>query len=322
MSIDRGFLGWGIFLILLGGIPLAVNQGWLDPSTVEGAWQLWPVIIIGLGISLAARRTPLEPVGGLVVAATLGIMLGSVFVAGFRLPALGGCGIGDGGGTAFPTRDGSFGADARVRIELSCGELVLGTAAGTGWTVAGRDDDGEGPVIDASSGSLQVASRDGTPFVGDHDDWEVTLPTDTALDLEILVNAGTGRLDLGSSRTSAVSLDVNAGDLRADLDGAAAVESLAVSVNAGSAQVTLPDASLRGSVSANAGSVEICRSADTAIRITTSDSITSSYEFPGLVQRDQTYESPGFAEADVRIELDASANAGSIALDPEGGCNG
>ncbi|HET7726488.1 MAG TPA: DUF5668 domain-containing protein [Candidatus Limnocylindrales bacterium] len=322
MSIDRGFLGWGVFLILLGGIPLAVNQGWLDASVVEGAWQLWPVIIIGLGISLAARRTPLEPIGGLVVAATFGIMLGSVFVAGFRIPALGGCGIGDGGGTAFAGRDGSLGAAARVQVELNCGELVLATAAGTGWTVTGRDDDGVGPDVEATASSLRVASRDRTPFFGDHDEWEVTLPTDAMLDLEVSVNAGSGRVDLGGANTSAVSLDVNAGDIDADLDGAASVESLTVSVNAGSAQLTLPDASLRGSVSANAGSVELCRSAETAIRITTSESITSSYDFPGLVQRGDTYESPGFADADVRIELDASANAGSIALDPEGGCHG
>lgn len=322
MSIDRGFLGWGVFLILLGGIPLAVNQGWLDASLVQDAWQLWPVVIIGIGLALVARRTPLEPIGGLVVAAAFGIMLGSVFVAGFRVPALGGCGVGDGGGRAFPARDGSFGADARVRVELNCGELVVGTAPGRGWSVSGRDDDGRGPDIDASASSLRVASRNGTPFLGDHDDWEVTLPTDTTLDLEVSVNAGSGRLDLGGSNTSALRLDVNAGDIEADLGEAAAVQEVELSVNAGSGRLTLPDASLRGSVSANAGSIELCRSADTAIRITTSDNITSSYDFPGLARHGDTYQSPGFDDAEVRIELDASANAGSIALDPEGGCHG
>jgi len=322
VSIDRGFLGWGVFFILLGGIPLAVDQGWLDASLVEDGWQLWPLVIIGIGISLIARRTPFEPLGGLVVGATLGIMLGSVFVAGLRVPPLGGCGIGEGDGTAFPTRDGSFGSAARVRVELNCGELVLGTAGGTGWTVAGRDDDGEGPDIDATPSSLRVASRDATPFFGDGNDWAITLPADTSLDLDVSLNAGSGRLDLGGSSTSTLRLDVNAGDIEANLEGAAAARSLQVSVNAGSVQVILPDASLRGSVSANAGSVELCRSADTAIRITTSENVAASYDFPGLVQTGDTFESPGFAGAAVRIELDASANAGSIALDPEDGCNG
>jgi len=322
VSIDRGFLGWGVFLILLGGIPLAVNQGWLDASMVEDGWQLWPLIIIGFGISLIARRTPVEPLGSVVVAATFGIMLGSVSVAGFRVPALGGCGIGEGGGTAFPTRSGSFGAAARVRVELNCGELALGTAGETEWSVAGRDDDGEGPEIDATASSLRVASRDARPFFGDGNDWEITLPADTTLDLDVSVNAGSGRLDLGGSSTSTLRLDVNAGDIEADLEGIAAARSLEVSVNAGSVQVILPDTSLGGSVSANAGSVELCRSADTAIRIKTSENVAASYDFPGLVQMDDTFESPGFAGAPVRIELDASANAGSIALDPEDGCNG
>lgn len=70
MSIDRGFLGWGVFLILLGGIPLAVNQGWLDAAVVEGAWQLWPVVIIGIDVrieldaSANAGSITLDPEGG------------------------------------------------------------------------------------------------------------------------------------------------------------------------------------------------------------------------------------------------------------------
>lgn len=70
------------------------------------------------------------------------------------------------------------------------------------------------------------------------------------------------------------------------------------------------------------GRKRVCRTGDNAIRITTSDTVTSSHDFPGLVQAGDTSQTPGFDDADVRIELDASANAGSIALDPEGGCIG
>jgi hypothetical protein len=32
MRLRRGFLFWGIFFILLGGIRLAARQGWIDAS--------------------------------------------------------------------------------------------------------------------------------------------------------------------------------------------------------------------------------------------------------------------------------------------------
>lgn len=323
MRIDRGFLGWGVFLILLGGIPLAVNQGWLDASLVSRAWELWPLILVGIGISMLLRRTALEGLGGLVVAGTFGIMLGSLFVGGFGIPfSAGGCGIGDGDGVAFQARDGSLGDTARVSIELDCGEVRVDTASGSGWTVAGRDSEGQGPIIDASNSALRVASNDSGPFLGDHDSWDVTVPTDPALTLELRINAGSGDVNLDGARTPSVGVHVNAGDAVVRLDGTAEVERLEVDVNAGAAHVTLPDASLRGSVSANAGSVELCRSADTAIRIVTDTNIAASYDLRGLVDTGSGWESPGFDDADTRVELDASANAGSISLDPEDGCNG
>ena len=56
MSIDRRLLGWGIFLVILGAIPLAVNQGWLARETLGRAWQLWPLILVGIGIRLVLAR--------------------------------------------------------------------------------------------------------------------------------------------------------------------------------------------------------------------------------------------------------------------------
>ena len=40
MRLDRRLLGWGLFFILLGAIPLALNGGLIDRSLVER----WPSI--------------------------------------------------------------------------------------------------------------------------------------------------------------------------------------------------------------------------------------------------------------------------------------
>jgi len=39
VNVDRRLLGWGLFFILLGGIPLAVKGGLLDEQMV-GQWPL------------------------------------------------------------------------------------------------------------------------------------------------------------------------------------------------------------------------------------------------------------------------------------------
>ena len=52
MRINRGLLNWGVFLIALGGIPLAVDQGWLDSDVARDLGQLWPLLLVGIGLGL------------------------------------------------------------------------------------------------------------------------------------------------------------------------------------------------------------------------------------------------------------------------------
>ena len=64
MHIDRRLLGWGVFFILVGAIPLAVRGGYLDAEQVSSWPSLWPVLLIGWGLGLLLRRTPVEWIGG------------------------------------------------------------------------------------------------------------------------------------------------------------------------------------------------------------------------------------------------------------------
>ena len=161
MHVNRGLLGWGVFFITLGCVPLAVRAGYLDPAAVARAWELWPLILVGIGLGLILRRTKAAAVGGLVVAVTFGLMGGALLAGG--LPSVGGisaCGFGSNGGngTAFPDQAGSFGLEARVDLELNCGELAVASADGTAWTVTGTSDGGRPPEVQASGERLLVRS--------------------------------------------------------------------------------------------------------------------------------------------------------------------
>ena len=124
MRVNRGLLGWGVFFIVAGSIPLLVQAGVLDPARVRQVWQLWPLILIGIGLGLILQRTRAAIVGGLVVAATFGILVGGWFAVGFVPGAgFGACGIGgNDAGQAFPTQTGALQASATVKLDLSCGD--------------------------------------------------------------------------------------------------------------------------------------------------------------------------------------------------------
>ena len=132
MHVSRGALGWGVFLILAGAIPLAVRAGILSEAQVADLGTLWPMILIGLGVGLLLARTRVAFLGGLIVAATIGIMVGgllSVVLGGAGLTG-GVCGSPD-NATPFPGQTGSFATDtAAIDVETDCSDLQLATVPG------------------------------------------------------------------------------------------------------------------------------------------------------------------------------------------------
>ena len=76
MRIHRSLLGWGIFFILVVAVPLAFQAGWLTSDQVASAWTLWPLILVAIGLGLVLRRTPLDGLGGILVAGVFGIIVG------------------------------------------------------------------------------------------------------------------------------------------------------------------------------------------------------------------------------------------------------
>jgi hypothetical protein len=76
MRINRGFLGWGVFLVLVGAVPLAVRGGYLTEDQIPRIASLWPLILIGIGVGILLARTRFAFAGGMVIAATFGLVVG------------------------------------------------------------------------------------------------------------------------------------------------------------------------------------------------------------------------------------------------------
>ena len=326
MRIHRDLAGWGVFFIVAGGVPLAVQTGVIDPAVLDRWWSFWPLILVGIGLGLIFTKTSLEMLGGLIVSGTLGLLVAGILTGGFvgigDLPS-GVCGPG-GGGTPFEPRSGRFETDASVGVEAACGTLEIGTTGGDTWTVEGVDDGGRGPNIEADGETLEIRPPDGDfGFLGERDRWVVRLPTTVRLDFDLSLDAGSAVADLGDARLGNVTVDLNAGQATVNLRDVAEIDAIDVGLNAGSLGLYLPSVSTTGSVEANAGSIRLCSPPGVALRLHTEDSVLSSYDFgsAGLVQVGDAWETPGYDTAVARVELQIEANVGSFSLDPAEGCS-
>lgn len=339
MRLDRRLLGWGLFFIVLGLVPLAVQAGVIDRDVV-GRWPLlWPLLLIGLGLGLVLRGTRVAWVGGTVAAVTLGLIGGGAIATGFDgLSTISGCG-GARVATAFPTKQGSFArqTDAGINIEFSCGTLAVGTVDGSDWSVSGSDATGQGPEIEAPpvpSGDTyydnHVTLRTGTGGGGVFDlghgrvTWNVTIPRSRVMDLGLTLNAGTGMVSLAGASLSALDMTINAGSIRLDASEAARLPDQAfnVTVNAGSATILTPAFNGTMDLSLNAGSLDVCVPTGTALRVDWGGTLSSNdLDSLGLVKVDQkTWTTPQFDPTKDHIELRMSANAGRFGLHIGGSC--
>lgn len=319
MHVNRGLLFWGLALLIAGGVALAVQQGYLDRDTVAGAWRLWPLILVAIGLSVILSRTPLAPVGSVAAAAVVGIAAGALISVG---PIAAGCSGAEPGN--LQDRTGSFGDKADVVLRFDCGTLQVRSVTDNQWTVSSARAGGGNAQIASAASRLEVTSNsEGQWWTNGRQRWEVSLPASTTYQLEIQPNAADATIVLAGGKFDRVSLQPNAGSVHLDLRGAR-VDLLDLSLNAGSASIQVgADAAMSGTLSVNAGSIKLCTVPGTALRLVVTESVafTHNLEQSDLARSGDTWSTSGYADAANHIELRVTGNAGSFALNPQGGCS-
>jgi LiaI-LiaF-like transmembrane region len=319
MRIDRRFLGWGVFFIVAGGVALAVRGGYLSTDQIGQVWRLWPLLLVGLGVAIILGRTSFGWIGGLLLAATFGLLAGSAISGGFAGTT---CGFNSGGGTSGGGAEATIGGElaeaATVELTFDCGQLNLATGPGSAWSLTYRQD--RVPRLDQSPQRLHVSAPEDSVF-GQGSNWRMTLPIERTVALDVVANGASAELNLANARLSRFSGVFNAGSFGVDLSGAA-LGGLDVRANAGSGTLTLPAGTFSGRIDVNAGSLNVCAPAGTGLRIVANGALSSTdFSSSGLVQSGSTWESPGYAAAATKIDLTLSANAASVTLGRDGGCS-
>jgi hypothetical protein len=318
MRVDRGRLNWGVFFIVLGAVPLAYHQGVVSSSAIGEAWRLWPFILVGIGLGFVLSRTPAAFLGGLVVAATFGLVLGGVFAVGPNV----GCG-GGGNSPASVSRDGSFGGASTVTMHLRCGSATITTSADDQWHVNATNDGGHVAQVSSDSTSLEIESNeDGNGWTDrGKDDWQVALPPSSQVSLSSTLDFGDARYHLSQGNLSSAAFTLNLGSLHVDLTGAS-VANLTVSTNLGSAWVELGGSSdLSGNLKTNLGSLEVCAPPDLGLQITSTGNLSSNdFSGMGMSQVGGVWQTSNYATAAHKANLTVNTSLGSLKLHPAGGC--
>jgi len=319
MRYHRGLLFWGLTLLIGGGVALAVQQGYLDRDAVAGAWRLWPLILVAIGLSVVLSRTPFAPLGTVAAAVVVGVAAGALISVG---PIAAGCTGGEPG--TLQSRTGSFSGSAEVVLRFDCGTLQVRTVSEDHWTVASARAGGGAAQISSSASRLEVTStNDGQWFTNGRQRWEVDLPASTTYQLEIQPNAADSTVNLAGGTFDRVSVQPNAGSVTIDARDAR-IDLFEFSLNAGSAAIQLgTGTALSGTLSVNAGSIELCTEPGTALRLVVTESVAFSHnlESSGLIHSGNAWQTPGYDTATNKVELRVTGNAGSFALNPEGGCS-
>ena len=184
-------------------------------------------------------------------------------------------------------------AEARVRIGYGAGNLTVGSAA-PGELIDGRF---EGGVIHRTTGAGAVElTQDrgyGMTWLERPSRWTMGLTTEVPLDLRVDTGASKATLDLGGLRLRHLELHTGASDTRVLLPRAAGATTVTAQTGAASLTIEVP--------------------AGVAARIRTRMTLGSSQiDLVRFPESGNGYESPDYATAANRVDIDVNGGVGSF----------
>ncbi len=286
-----GRSGWGIALIVVGVLWLFISLGWFSLDFWADVWLLWPLVLILLGLNFLLRDNPQR----------LPLLLAVALVGGGLL-------------WMWNARPGAQGAleqisiplgqanQAQIRLAPGVGELVVSALEESstsliegqirllpGERLERRSDvrGNEAIVVLEVKGRTSGSARS-------RKGWELRLSPRANLRLD--VNTGVGETVLNLRNLQVSSLDVNSG--------------------VGRVQVELPEQGIyRARIDGGVGELDIRIPQNVAVRLEAKTGL-GGLEIPNglLKQGDSRYESPDYATAAHKVDLEVSGGVGRVVI--------
>ncbi len=230
-------LVWPAVLILLGAIALLVNTNVISADRLYRLADLWPLLLIVIGLELFIVRAPISS----NVAAVAGVLVVLIAAGGSVAYVAAGAAVPGGRHTIF--RTGAAGKLDHGSLEVDVGAATLkitGADIGSDLFRASVQYEGPGPDIsyDSSNGRVEISQGSGFHFLGpQHFVMDLKLSSKTRWDLQIHSGAAADTYDL--STLNLKSLEDDTGASREDISLGTPNGTVPVSVNGGALTVNL-----------------------------------------------------------------------------------
>lgn len=236
-GIRFGGLVWPGVLILIGAIALLVNTNVITGDRLYRLGDLWPLIVIVIGLELFIARAPM-PANAAAVAGVLVILLalGGSFAyvaAGPSIP----------GGTHTIYRTGVAGKLDHASLDLNVGAATLKiTGADIGGDLFRAQVEYSGPAPDisyeTSNGHVEISQNTAFNFLGGQR-FVMDLKLSSNVRWEVSVHSGSSADTYDVSKLNLASLEDDTGASREDISLGTPKGTVPVSINGGALTVNL-----------------------------------------------------------------------------------
>lgn len=232
-------IAFPLVLIALGVVFLLANAGYMTGLSWRHVAQLWPVLLVLLGVDLLLRPRSMFA----AVLAEVAI-IGAALVYLMAAPALP---IGSAyNGGAFTSQE-SVARDGASSLSLTlgygAGNLALSGGSGDLVTVKSTREDIQLQRVDRNAGSAIVDVRSVVPempFDGDSRVWAVTIPSDIPVGVTLNLGAGDFDIDLSSVKLTHTTINNGASDLQLVLPKPSGDVPITISTGASSVDLRIP----------------------------------------------------------------------------------
>ncbi len=285
-----------VILISLGVIFLFNNLGWLDWSVWATLLRLWPVLLIGAGLDILIGR---RSVWGSLLVALLLLAVGAGAICFYQTRASAPS------ATAESVEQDLQGASqARVVIDPGVGQLHLNAMDDADTLLSGRIDLERGERLttdaDLSGDTLDYSlstDRDEWNFWGPWGmdrNWQISLTSEVPIGLTVDTGVGSAEIDLRQLT----------------------ITDFVLNTGVGSTVVTLPaTGDFSAAIDGGVGLLVVRIPEGVAARIEANGGLAPVSASPGFERRGDTYFTPGYEEAQDRLDVQVDLGIGSLRLE-------
>jgi len=294
---------WPAVLILVGVFALLVNSGLVAPERLDRLADLWPLILVVIGLELLVRRSLQGANAELaaVLIVVLAICGAAAYVAlGPAIPP----------GTQTLNASGGVGSlkQASVRIDVGGAQIAMvGTDTGEDLYRAHIEYSGRKPDVsfDSASGDVHISQGNTSGLFFQDRRFVLDLELNTSVTWKIAVHSGASSDSLKLSNVHVADIELNTGASREDITLGSPSGSVPITIDGGAVTVNVHrPKGVAASVAVSGGAVNLTFDGRQSHAVGTATAQTSDYN-----------------SASERYQIEVNGGASNVTVDaraPEG----